>query len=123
MKLTLDRPPFFCLFGLIFAFTISIKAQPALPPGSMLLPESALPGYESDVDHARLIRDNSSVVIDRGREVYQQVCHNCHGDVNLPGSIPHSLRFAEGQFQHGNDPYTIYQTITRGWRLMAPQVS
>ncbi len=122
MKPPFNRPPVLCLLGWSFAFTMGMLAQPALPPGAMLLPESALPDYESDVDHARLIRDSSSVVIDQGREVYQQVCHNCHGDVNLPGSIPNSLRFAEGQFQHGNDPYTIYQTITRGWRLMAPQV-
>jgi len=88
----------------------------------MLLPESALPEYEAKIDHAGLIKNRSKAVIEQGREIYQQVCHNCHGDVNLPGSIPNSLRFAEGKFQHGNDPYTLYQTITRGWRLMVPQV-
>ena len=87
----------------------------------MLLPDSALPAYESKIDHARLIQDDKIASFKLGQEVYQQVCHNCHGDINLPGSIPNSLRFAEGEFQHGNDPYTMYQTITRGWRLMAPQ--
>lgn len=107
------------------ALTLPLIAQqgdPGLPPGSMLLPESALPDYESGIDHALLIQQNDKDVIKLGQEVYQQVCHNCHGDINLPGSIPNSLRFAEGEFQHGSDPYTMYQTITRGWRLMVPQM-
>jgi len=93
----------------------------ALPPGAMLLPESALPEYEANIDHEAYILQNNAQVIGHGREIYQQICHTCHGDINLPGSIPNSLRFAEGEFQHGNDPYTMYQTITRGWRLMVPQ--
>ncbi|MCB1124103.1 MAG: c-type cytochrome, partial [Verrucomicrobiae bacterium] len=88
---------------------------------AMLLPESALPAYEKDIDHRKLISEVNNRVLEQGREVFQQICHNCHGDINLPGSIPNSLRFAEDEFQHGNDPYTMYQTITRGWRLMAPQ--
>jgi hypothetical protein len=87
----------------------------------MLLPESALPEYESKIDHAGLIERRSKEVMKLGQEVYQQVCHNCHGDINLPGSVPNSLRFGSGEFQHGSDPYTMYQTITRGWRLMIPQ--
>ncbi len=98
------------------------EAELVLPPGTMLLPESALPEYETNIDHARLIENRDKGVLKLGQETYQQICHNCHGDINLPGSIPNSLRFAEGEFQHGNDPYTIYQTLTRGWRLMVPQV-
>lgn len=92
-----------------------------MPPDAMLLPESALPEYEANIDHEAYILQNNAQVIGHGREIYQQICHTCHGDINLPGSIPNSLRFGEGEFQHGNDPYTMYQTITRGWRLMAPQ--
>ena len=99
-----------------------LEPRPATVVSHLLLSASALPAYESDVDHARLIRHVDKTVVAQGREVYQQVCHNCHGDVNLPGSIPNSLRFAEGEFQHGSDPHTMYQTITRGWRLMTPQV-
>lgn len=57
-----------------------------------------------------------------GMRIYQTHCHSCHGDVNLPGSIPLAFHFPKGQFQNAPDPYTMYQTITRGWRLMAPQV-
>ncbi|MEM7601375.1 MAG: cytochrome c, partial [Verrucomicrobiota bacterium] len=100
---------------------VSRAEENALPSGTMLLPESALPAFEADINHAKLIKDDSKDVIKLGQEVYQMACHNCHGDVNLPGSIPSSLRFAEGAFQHGSDPYTMYQTLTRGWRLMVPQ--
>lgn len=96
--------------------------EPSLPPGAPLLPESALPAYERDLDHAGLIRGWNNAALARGEKIYQRVCHACHGDLNLPGSIPNALRFAEGRFQHGSDPHTLYQTLTRGWRLMAPQV-
>ena len=98
------------------------QVDPALPPGEPLLPESALPAYEREIDHAGLIRGWDRDALARGREVYHQVCYNCHGDLNVPGSMPNSLRFGQGTFQHGSDPYTIYQTLTRGWRMMPPQV-
>ncbi|QXD24454.1 c-type cytochrome [Opitutia bacterium ISCC 51] len=103
------------------AFTQSFAQETSMPPGTMLLPESALPDYEANIDHEAYILQTNNQVINHGRQVYERICHTCHGDINLPGSIPNSLRFGEGEFQHGNDPYTMYQTITRGWRLMAPQ--
>ncbi len=103
-------------------WTLPAQPGPALPPGEPLLPESALPAYEKEIDHAGLIRGWNKAALARGREVYQQICQNCHGDLNVPGSMPNSLRFGQGVFQHGNDPLTMYQTLTRGWRMMAPQV-
>ena len=38
-----------------------------------------------------------------------------------PGSLPTSLRFASGQFKNGNDPYSLYQTLTHGFGQMPPQ--
>ena len=105
-----------------FASLMAQVPETALPPGTMLLPQSALPAYEANIDHAQLIQKRGKDVIKQGQEIYQMICHNCHGDINLPGSIPNSMRFAEGKFQHGNDPYTMYQTLSRGWRLMVPQV-
>jgi len=110
------------VFSILALAAAPITAQESsLPPGTMILPESALPAYEADIDHAKLIRNDAKGVLKLGQEVYQLSCHNCHGDLNSPGSVPNSLRFAEGMFQHGNDPYTMYQTLTRGWRLMVPQ--
>jgi len=104
-----------------------LLAQPGsnLLPDGPLLPKSALPAYEQEIDHAGLIGGwggGRGASLNRGREIYQQVCQNCHGDLNVPGSIPTSLRFGEGVFQHGNDPYAMYQTVTQGWRQMAPQM-
>jgi len=50
---------------------IGQESDPALPPGTMLLTESALPEYESGIDHAKLIRQNGKEIIklSRNREV------------------------------------------------------
>ncbi len=98
------------------------QTDPALPPGEPLLPESALPDYEKDIDHAGLIRGANRASLTRGGEIYRQVCQSCHGDLNAPGSLPAALRFGSGKFQHGGDPHTMYRTLTRGWRLMVPQL-
>ncbi|MGB0580247.1 MAG: DUF6797 domain-containing protein [Limisphaerales bacterium] len=108
------------ILSLALVITVAAQDQGSLPAGTMLLPESALPAYEKEIDHQRLVKDQSRGVVRMGQEIYQMICHNCHGDLNFAGSIPLSLRFGEGQFQHGSDPYTMYQSITRGWRLMAP---
>lgn len=89
---------------------------------AFLLPEAELPAHEAEIDHATLIQRSGRDVFRQGQEIYQSICHNCHGDLALPGSIPNSLRFGEGVFQRGNDPYAMYETITRGWRQMVPQV-
>ncbi|HTO02133.1 MAG TPA: DUF6797 domain-containing protein, partial [Opitutus sp.] len=111
------------IFLLLFALAPAGLAQESgLPAGESLLPESALPDYERNLDHAGLIRGWNQASLERGERIYQLVCHSCHGDRNLPGSIPNALRFAEGKFSHGADPLTLYRTLTRGWRLMPPQV-
>lgn len=94
-----------------------------LPPGKMLLPKSALAEYEAKIDHARLIKDKSKNVLKMGESVYELNCQSCHGRPGFEGSVPNSLKFWEGKFQHGSDPYTMYNTLTRGWRLMVPQVT
>ena len=110
------------ILGLAGAALPASAQDAGLPPGAPLLPLSALPDYEQTIDHAGLIRGWNKASLARGEKIYQAVCHACHGDLNLAGSIPNALRFAEGKFSHGADPHTLYQTLTRGWRLMAPQV-
>ena len=53
---------------------------------------------------------------------YRMVCFNCHGNVEQQGSIPHSARFWKDEFKHGSDPYSMYQTLTRGFGMMPPQI-
>ena len=109
----------------VLAASLAIAAtaqQDRSSPGTLLLPESALPAYESNLNHAAFIRGWNKASLERGEKIYQFVCHACHGDLNLPGSLPDARPFATGTFQHGSDPLRMYQTVTRGWRLMPPQV-
>lgn len=91
-----------------------------LQPAESLLTIS-VPEYEQRLDHAALIGDWSEDSLKRGAAIYQRVCANCHGTKEKPGSLPTSLRFAEGKFKNGSDPLSMYRTLTHGFGLMAPQ--
>lgn len=85
-----------------------------------------VPAYELQVDHAAFLTDwenpqKSAESLQRGEQIYRRLCINCHGTREQPGSLPTSLRFAEGRFRNGSDPYRIYQTLTHGFGLMAAQ--
>lgn len=80
-----------------------------------------IPEYESQIDHAGLIRALDAKSLKRGEAIYTRVCGNCHGTKDAPGSMPTSLQFAKDKFKNGSDPYSLYQTLTRGYGMMAPQ--
>lgn len=80
-----------------------------------------LPEYESNLDHAGMISDLDDEAFERGRAIYNSLCVNCHGTRQKPGSLATALRFGEGKFKYGDDPFSIYQTLTRGGGLMLPQ--
>jgi putative heme-binding domain-containing protein len=91
-----------------------------LQPSAALL-AFQVPEYEQHLDHAGLIAGWNSESLKRGEAIYQRVCANCHGTRDKPGSLPTSLKFAEGQFKNGSDPLSMYRTLTYGFGLMAPQ--
>jgi putative heme-binding domain-containing protein len=95
------------------------RARELQPPPSLLA--ATMPDYESRLDHAGLLRSLDGDALRRGEKIYARVCANCHGTLEAPGSLPTSLRFAEGKFRNGNDPFAMYQTLTRGFGLMAAQ--
>ncbi|HEY2415269.1 MAG TPA: DUF6797 domain-containing protein [Pirellulaceae bacterium] len=95
------------------------RAAALAPPPSLVTLQ--LPEYESHIDHAGLIENLDTAASRRGKAIYQQLCVNCHGTREQPGSLPTSLRFAEGKFKNGSDPFAMYQALTRGFGLMAPQ--
>ena len=68
-----------------------------------------------------MIADWNDASLERGEAIYQRVCQNCHGTIEQPGSLPTSLRFAEGKFKFGSDPHSMYQTLTFGGGMMVPQ--
>ena len=92
----------------------SLRPDPALidPP---------LPAYEADLDHAALIAGLDASALKRGETLYSRICASCHGTKDMAGSMPTSLRFAEGKFRNGSDPASLYRTLTRGYGMMAAQ--
>jgi putative heme-binding domain-containing protein len=97
----------------------ALRALQLQPPASLLT--FKVPEYEQRIDHADLIADWNGESFQRGEAIYQRVCVNCHGTLDRPGSLPTSLRFAEGKFKNGSDPLSMYRTLTHGFGLMAPQ--
>jgi len=71
-------------------------------------------------DHQKIIRNWNPDSLKRGQKIYQQLCITCHGDETKEGSIPLALKFHEGQFKNGSDPYRMFQTLTKGYGMMMP---
>lgn len=92
----------------------SLRPDPAVidPP---------LPAYEANLDHAGLLAGLNAAAYSRGEALYSRLCASCHGTKDQPGSMPTSLRFAEGKFRNGSDPTSLYRTLTRGYGMMAAQ--
>jgi len=80
-----------------------------------------IPEYEKIIDHAGIIGSWDEKSLKRGEAIYTRVCANCHGTKDQPGSLPTSPKFAAHVFKNGGDPYSLYQTITRGYGMMAAQ--
>jgi putative heme-binding domain-containing protein len=92
-----------------------------LKPSPALYAARPLPEYEQHIDHAGMIANLNADSFQRGEAIYNRLCINCHGTHHKPGSLPTSLRFATGKFKNGSEPYTMYQTLTRGFGMMVPQ--
>lgn len=90
---------------------------------SYLLSDKQLIAYEGGIDHAKLIADIDQGYLRRGKRIYNNNCINCHGTPKMEGSIPLSLKFWEEPFKAGNDPFSMYATLTRGYGSMPPQVT
>jgi len=80
-----------------------------------------IPEYEKEIDHAGLIASLDDKAFKRGEATYTRICGNCHGTKDQVGSLPSSLKFASEKFKNGSDAHSMYQTLTRGYGMMAPQ--
>ena len=114
-----DRAQFLDLISYLAAIAKDPSIQSQLKPATAVL--APLPEYESRVDHAGLIESLDDESLSRGEEIYRLRCASCHGTLEEEGSMPTSLRFASGKFKHGNDPLTMYRTLTHGYGMMNPQ--
>jgi putative heme-binding domain-containing protein len=94
----------------------------ALRPAQVPFGSVSLPEYEKNLDHAGLIKGLDKKSLARGAKIYMLLCINCHGTPDQPGSLPTALRFASGKFKNGSDPFSMYQTLTKGYGMMTPQL-
>ena len=111
------------LLTLVFMGCVS-KKEYKQPNVAFTLKEEQLPAYEKDIDHKGLIKaiqDRYDESLRTGQYIYSKTCFNCHGDPLQTGSIPIAFKFWDGHFKVGIDPYSIYQTLTKGYGSMPPQ--
>ncbi|ADB40981.1 DUF6797 domain-containing protein [Spirosoma linguale] len=108
----------------LLANRITEPAQAYVPPRvSYILADKELNGFEQDIDHAGLIERFDREGYTRGERIYNAVCINCHGNPESEGSIPMSHKFWKQPFKAGYDPFSMYQTITKGYGSMPPQMT
>ncbi len=90
---------------------------------SYLLTEDDLSDFEAGIDHAGMIASFDADGFERGERIYNANCINCHGTPEIEGSIPLSKKFWAQPYKAGIDPYSMYQTLTKGYGSMPPQVT
>ena len=97
------------------------KRRPVVEPapGANLREAWVQPLEQSD--HAEIVRAWDDKSLEEGRAIYAGLCVTCHGTLEKPGVLPTALRFAEGVFKNGADPYSMHTTLTRGFNQMVPQ--
>ncbi len=71
--------------------------------------------------HARLLGALNGDSLEEGKKIYESLCATCHGTPEKEGSLPTALKFHEGEFKNGSDPYRMFQTLTKGYGMMVPQ--
>jgi glucose/arabinose dehydrogenase/mono/diheme cytochrome c family protein len=72
-------------------------------------------------DHAEIVSGWNAETLAEGETIFKTLCVVCHGTKEQPGSLPTALRFAEGPFKNGSDPFSMYLTMTKGFGQMVPQ--
>ena len=114
------------LFLFLLGCNSGSKNETAEKPTGFILQESDLPDFEMNIDHKALLTaldDRQGESIRTGEHIYNNTCFNCHGNPEQEGSMPNAFKFWKEEFKVGKDPYSIYQTLTRGYGSMPPQVN
>ena len=52
--------------------------------------------------------------------MYEGLCITCHGNEHIEGSLPTALKFHSGEFRNGSDPWSMFQTLDKGYGQMIP---
>ena len=72
-------------------------------------------------DHAGLIATLDEGSAARGREIDEGLCTHCHGRDGKKTVNPDARPFAIGTLENGSDPYSMWRTLTNGYKDMPVQ--
>ncbi len=96
-------------------------SRPVIEPAAGVAVKTAWVQALERSDHAEIVGAWNDKSLAEGAEIYKTMCVICHGTKDAPGSLPTALRFAEGAFKNGADPFSMYLTATKGFGQMVPQ--
>jgi hypothetical protein len=74
-----------------------------------------------NADHAGIISHWDQQSLQRGQKLFQIACAPCHGINGVQTINPQARPFAVEKFKNGGDPYSMFKTITRGFKNMPSQ--
>ncbi|MBL7872489.1 MAG: c-type cytochrome [Cyclobacteriaceae bacterium] len=97
--------------------------QPYITPEvNYILSDEDVKDTEANIDHSGLIDAFNLDGYERGEMIYNSNCITCHGNEDFEGSIPMSRKFWSQPLKAGFDPFSIYQTLTKGVGSMPAQM-
>ena len=96
-------------------------ARPVIEPAAGVSVRAAWVQALERADHAELVAGWNDQTREEGRKIYAELCVVCHGTKEQAGFLPTALRFTEGAFKNGSDPYSMFVTLTKGFGQMVPQ--
>ncbi len=73
------------------------------------------------------MRNWNSESLARGKQLYETICITCHGTPEREGTLPTSRPFWKEPFKNGNDPFSLYKTLSQGlgqmpaWTFLTPE--
>lgn len=77
--------------------------------------------FSASLDHAGIIEDWDEEAFERGKKFYESSCISCHGVLGQSPEHPRARAFGSEPFNYGDDPYSMYQTLTHGAGAMLAQ--
>ncbi len=110
-----------------FSMVATRPAEPletyVLPNVQYILSDEDVKESEANIDHAGLIDGFNMGNYEQGEWIYNNNCITCHGNQDFEGSIPMSRKFWSQPFKAGYDPFSMYQTLTKGHGSMPAQMT
>ncbi len=97
------------------------SSRPVIEPAAGATVRAAWVQALERSDHFQIVSAWNEKTLAEGSQIYSTLCVVCHGTKEQQGSLPTALRFAEGQFKNGADPYSMFTTLTKGFGQMVAQ--